>query len=156
MCTSEAKLVPAFILQKPPPSQRAASPPLTGVACRCVEIGCGSGYVMCSLALGLQQLHRPCGMMTCTDVNPLALSATQATLAAHQVGAIAGYAECSTSLFAVATAWVKHMCMGGRSNRSYELMVTCMCSLRQAHDAVLEVCMLSYHAIPRCLGAWAV
>lgn len=107
VCTSETKLVPALILQKPPPSQQAASPSLPGVACRCVEIGCGSGYVMCSLALGLQQLHRPCGMMMCTDVNPLALSATQATLAAHQVGATTGAAESSIALVAVATAWVK-------------------------------------------------
>ncbi|KAK3274792.1 hypothetical protein CYMTET_17042 [Cymbomonas tetramitiformis] len=49
----------------------------------CLEIGSGTGYVICSAALLLQGS----GVCFATDVNPRAAAATQATLAAHGVSA---------------------------------------------------------------------
>jgi methylase of polypeptide subunit release factors len=90
------------------------------VACLCVcrsclEVGCGSGYVICSVALAIQQLeqllqqqqqqllqhnavppgaaataaaaagHGDCCQFFATDINPAALQAASQTLAAHKV-----------------------------------------------------------------------
>lgn len=52
---------------------------------RCLEVGCGSGYVVCSLALLLRELGVAAQLLA-TDINPQAAAATQATLAAHEVG----------------------------------------------------------------------
>lgn len=51
---------------------------------RVVEIGCGCGYVTCSLALLLQQLNMTCYLVA-TDINAAALTHTAQTLAAHKV-----------------------------------------------------------------------
>ncbi len=51
---------------------------------RALEIGCGSGYVICSFALALRQAGLHCCLLG-TDINPKALEATAATLQAHQV-----------------------------------------------------------------------
>jgi release factor glutamine methyltransferase len=50
----------------------------------CVEIGCGSGYVICSLALMLKQLHISSALLA-TDISKEALKATQQTLHNHGV-----------------------------------------------------------------------
>lgn len=47
-----------------------------------VEVGCGSGYVVCSAALMLKQLGLTSYVLA-TDVSSAALAATSATLAAH-------------------------------------------------------------------------
>lgn len=52
-------------------------------ACRCVEIGSGSGYVSCSLALLLQHYNISASYIA-TDISLHAVTATKATLAAHQ------------------------------------------------------------------------
>lgn len=51
--------------------------------CRCVEIGCGSGYVICSIArlLAAAGLHCHC---IAVDVNPCATECSSRTLQAHQ------------------------------------------------------------------------
>mmetsp|Transcript_19785 Transcript_19785/g.43253 ORF Transcript_19785/g.43253 Transcript_19785/m.43253 type:complete len:218 (-) Transcript_19785:678-1331(-) len=49
----------------------------------CLEIGCGTGYVICSAALLIQGN----GVCFATDVNPQAAAATRMTLAAHGVHA---------------------------------------------------------------------
>lgn len=46
-------------------------------------MGCGSGYVICSLALLLRELGVAAQLMA-TDINPQAAAATRATLAAHE------------------------------------------------------------------------
>lgn len=53
-------------------------------ACSCVEIGSGSGYVTCSLALLLKH-HNKSAACIATDISAYATKATQASLAAHQV-----------------------------------------------------------------------
>lgn len=47
-------------------------------------MGCGTGYVICSLALLLQQLGVAAQLLA-TDINAQAAAATRATLAAHNV-----------------------------------------------------------------------
>mgnify|MGYP001810989851 CR=1 FL=1 len=65
-----------------------------------VEVGCGSGYVICSVALALQQaLQQPagagpsapraCSGFLAVDINAAALAATAQTLAAHKVCGLA-------------------------------------------------------------------
>lgn len=49
----------------------------------CLEVGCGSGYVICSLALLLRDLGAATQLLA-TDINPRAAAATAETLAAHQ------------------------------------------------------------------------
>ncbi len=56
---------------------------------RCLEVGCGSGYVVCSLALLLRQAGAAAQLLA-TDVNPLAAAATAKTLAAHEARSGAG------------------------------------------------------------------
>eukprot|EP00879_Flechtneria_rotunda_P017370 GHRR01018197.1.p1 GENE.GHRR01018197.1~~GHRR01018197.1.p1 ORF type:complete len:210 (+),score=66.28 GHRR01018197.1:1253-1882(+) len=81
--------------------------------CRsCLEVGCGSGYVLCSVALALQHLvsqHSASSLLTAaaasngkggggpaavscsffaTDINAAALAATSETLAAHQMSGV--------------------------------------------------------------------
>ena len=51
---------------------------------RCVEIGSGSGYVICSVALLLRH-HGIRGQCIAVDINPAACSCTQQTLRNHQV-----------------------------------------------------------------------
>ena len=53
----------------------------------CAEIGCGSGYVICSLAMLLRQLGI-CGSLFATDISQHALDATRRTLRAHAVGSV--------------------------------------------------------------------
>jgi methylase of polypeptide subunit release factors len=71
------------------PTHAAASPRT------CLEVGCGSGYVICSVALALQQLPAAGGagasaapqqrwQFMATDISDAALAATSATLAAHE------------------------------------------------------------------------
>lgn len=50
---------------------------------RCVEIGTGSGYIICSLALIFKQrgIHAHCFGI---DLNPLACLCTQQTLTNHE------------------------------------------------------------------------
>ncbi|CAL8466125.1 g5661 [Coccomyxa elongata] len=50
----------------------------------CVEVGSGSGYISCSIALLLQQLGIAAHCIS-TDINPAAVSATACTLQAHNV-----------------------------------------------------------------------
>ena len=57
--------------------------------CRCLEVGCGSGYVVASLGLLLQELGVAAHLLA-TDVNPHAAAATAATLKAHEVRWLAG------------------------------------------------------------------
>ncbi|KAI4356782.1 hypothetical protein L6164_000774 [Bauhinia variegata] len=52
----------------------------------CMEIGCGSGYVITSLALMLEQEGLD-AFYIATDINPYALSVTHQTLEAHGVHA---------------------------------------------------------------------
>jgi release factor glutamine methyltransferase len=52
--------------------------------CSCLEIGCGSGYVICSLALLLKHLGIDSRLLAC-DIDPHAVDATTATLTAHGV-----------------------------------------------------------------------
>ena len=51
---------------------------------RCLEIGSGSGYVICSVALLLEHfgIHGKC---IAVDINPAACSCTQQTLRNHEV-----------------------------------------------------------------------
>lgn len=49
-----------------------------------MELGSGSGYVICSAALLLRQLGVVAQLMA-TDVNPEAAAATMKTLRAHEV-----------------------------------------------------------------------
>jgi methylase of polypeptide subunit release factors len=66
-----------------PPARRR--PPRTPRRTRsCLEIGAGSGYVICSAALALRPWAPACRFLA-TDVNPAAIAATGATLAAHGV-----------------------------------------------------------------------
>jgi len=51
----------------------------------CVEIGSGSGYVVCSVALLLKYCRVP-GQCIAVDINPTACSCTQQTLQNHEVG----------------------------------------------------------------------
>ncbi|KAK9902136.1 hypothetical protein WJX75_005536 [Coccomyxa subellipsoidea] len=50
----------------------------------CVEVGSGSGYITCSVALLLQHLGVTAHCIA-TDINPAALRATEQTLHAHNV-----------------------------------------------------------------------
>jgi methylase of polypeptide subunit release factors len=55
---------------------------------RVLEIGCGSGFVICSAAVLLRDTALCSGAsaaFTAVDINPAALAATAATLAAHGV-----------------------------------------------------------------------
>ncbi|KAF8060464.1 N6a [Scenedesmus sp. PABB004] len=58
----------------------------------CLEVGCGSGYVICSAALALRALAVRLGAhdarLVATDVNSAAMEATAQTLAAHGVGGV--------------------------------------------------------------------
>ncbi|KAK9866780.1 hypothetical protein WJX84_002858 [Apatococcus fuscideae] len=50
----------------------------------CLEVGCGSGFVSCSLALILSQLHVSHHLIA-LDISHAAISATKSTLNAHKV-----------------------------------------------------------------------
>ncbi|PSC68421.1 hemK methyltransferase family member 2 [Micractinium conductrix] len=50
----------------------------------CLEVGCGSGYVVCSLALLLRGAGAAAQLLA-TDINPAAAAATAETLEAHGV-----------------------------------------------------------------------
>ncbi|EIE21191.1 S-adenosyl-L-methionine-dependent methyltransferase [Coccomyxa subellipsoidea C-169] len=50
----------------------------------CVEVGSGSGYITCSVALLLQHLGITAHCIS-TDINPAALHSTECTLQAHNV-----------------------------------------------------------------------
>ncbi|KAJ7950965.1 hemK methyltransferase family member 2-like [Quillaja saponaria] len=52
----------------------------------CMEVGCGSGYVITSLALILRQ-EAPGVHYIATDINPHAMRVTRETLEAHEVNA---------------------------------------------------------------------
>jgi methylase of polypeptide subunit release factors len=56
----------------------------SSVCSRCVEVGSGSGYITCSVALLLQHLGVTAHCIA-TDINPAALRATEQTLHAHNV-----------------------------------------------------------------------
>ena len=56
----------------------------SSVCSRCVEVGSGSGYITCSVALLLQHLGVTAHCIA-TDINPAALLATEHTLHAHNV-----------------------------------------------------------------------
>lgn len=54
-----------------------------------LEVGCGSGYVICSAALALAAAApAACASFAAVDINPAALAATAATLAAHGVAGV--------------------------------------------------------------------
>ena len=53
---------------------------------RCLEVGCGSGYVICSVAKMLSQ-HGLRAQVLASDISSAALQATQETLVAHGVSA---------------------------------------------------------------------
>ena len=53
---------------------------------RCLEVGCGSGYVICSVAKMLSQ-HGLRAHVLASDISSAALQATQETLVAHGVSA---------------------------------------------------------------------
>lgn len=93
--THSFKSCPALLTASPPhnPKRRGR---------RTVEVGCGSGYVICSAALALRQAAQQaraagtpgghgsgggCGSLWAVDINAAALAATAQTLAAHQVRA---------------------------------------------------------------------
>ena len=73
----------------PPPPPPLLRPPFSiataaAVGCSCLELGCGSGYVSCSLALLLRSRNCAASVLV-TDINPQAAAATLETLRAHQV-----------------------------------------------------------------------
>ena len=51
---------------------------------RCLEVGCGSGYVICSIARLIQKAGH-CAHHVALDVSAPAVQATRRTLAAHMV-----------------------------------------------------------------------
>lgn len=53
----------------------------------CLEVGCGSGYVITSLALILGNCHNCQVQLLATDVSEAAVNTTRHTLAAHKVNA---------------------------------------------------------------------
>lgn len=54
--------------------------------CSCLELGCGSGFVITSLALLLRQLSLPVrAQLLAIDHSPAAAEATAQTLHSHQV-----------------------------------------------------------------------
>lgn len=55
-------------------------------ASRCVEVGCGSGYVITSAVCIIAARGGTCQFIA-TDISEPALAATRATLEAHKVGA---------------------------------------------------------------------
>lgn len=65
-------------------SERKAETPTCS---RCVEVGSGSGYITCSVALLLQHLNVAAHCIA-TDINPAALLSTDRTLQAHNVSPI--------------------------------------------------------------------
>eukprot|EP00899_Mesostigma_viride_P002941 jgi/Mesvir1/12648/Mv02203-RA.1 len=62
-----------------------ADPDLPPAPLFCVEVGCGSGYVIASLAL---LIGREAGIYLATDINPRAVETTRATCAAHGIGSL--------------------------------------------------------------------
>jgi release factor glutamine methyltransferase len=54
-----------------------------------LEVGCGTGYVLASLALALKKDCGATPRLLATDVNPRAAAATISTLAAHGLGSLA-------------------------------------------------------------------
>ena len=56
------------------------------LACRVLEIGCGSGFVICSVALMLNAMGGAQPQLIAIDINPEACSATAQTLLSHKVG----------------------------------------------------------------------
>ena len=71
------------------PQSCAAPAILAPAAASCLEVGCGTGYVLTSLALLLRQVGAAAQLLG-TDVNAAAAAATRATLAAHEVRAVLG------------------------------------------------------------------
>lgn len=77
-------------LLTPPPASAVRPPPLHS----CLEVGCGTGYVLASLALLLRSVGAAAQLLG-TDVNAAAAAATRATLAAHEVRLLAGRLACA-------------------------------------------------------------
>lgn len=63
-------------------------------ACSVVEIGCGSGYVICSAARMLSHLGLHGQQLLAVDHSSSALQATQQTLDSHGVGGDGWECEC--------------------------------------------------------------
>jgi release factor glutamine methyltransferase len=60
----------------------------------CVEIGSGSGYVVCSVAASLKHERQSGCHCIATDINPVACAATRETVVNHGVGNIVDVVNC--------------------------------------------------------------
>ena len=79
-------------------------------------MGSGSGYVICSLALLLQQLGVAAQLLA-TDINSRAAAATAETLEAHEVVVWAGASHTPDTVFLI-NSWSRTRERAPRSSRA--------------------------------------